>query len=270
MPSPPELREGGSGVGVREVSRELQSQHPAQAHRHAGVAVEVQVELKGVGKERHPSQGGGDAFVANGGHVLPELAHPVGQQELEAQADAEFPQAAIHHVKPHRGIYELRRGVAVVEDGARTHMGKEQEVRPGTDQGALGKDAAAVDVHQVGCCLEGEKAQSQGKGFRLQHGGQGEEGEQCVSKEGKVFKPHKRQKIEEKPYHQPGLGMAAPADDMPEAEVDEHHQTHEPQLPRRLPAAPVVKDQAAKQKPGCFDSGGKKIIEDKKDREKNE
>ena len=55
MPPPPELGHRAGDIRVVEVAHKLKAQHPPQAHRHVGVAGEVEIDLEGEGQ--HPQPG---------------------------------------------------------------------------------------------------------------------------------------------------------------------------------------------------------------------
>ena len=149
VPPAPELRHAQREIRAAEVLRQVEAEHPADADGHERVAPEVKIELERIRKRGHPRQRRREALKADRGHIAPEAAELVGEQDLERHAEHEQLQPV--NRLPQRNIAraELRLQLRVARDRAGDELREHGQVRAKREQRALRCDRAAVDIDEI-------------------------------------------------------------------------------------------------------------------------
>ena len=149
MPPAPELRHAQREVRAAEVFRQMEAKHPADADGHERVAPEVEIELERIRERGHPRQRRREALKADRGHIAPEAAELVGEQDLERHAEHEQLQPVDRLPQRHIACAELRLQLRIARDRAGDELREHGQVRAECEQRALRRDRAAVDVDEI-------------------------------------------------------------------------------------------------------------------------
>jgi hypothetical protein len=155
VPATPEVDGAGALEGAIEVLGQLEAEEARRAAGDVGVAGEVAVELPGVGVNGDDDLGG-----AEGARVVEDAIDEVGGQEVrdeylldETHEDEEEAFAGALVVEG--GLYrELGQELGSADDGPRHELGEECDEGGELEEGAVGRDAPAVDVDGVAEGLE--------------------------------------------------------------------------------------------------------------------
>lgn len=157
MPASPELGRTLGGVGIVEVPRIIEPHHLAQADGHVRIAREVEVDLEGVGsyarEATNEANFGGTARQKGVG----EDACRISEQHLLSQADAEEPQTLGEASECGFAVVDLVFDVGIPNDGARDELWKHCDIHAEVQRVFLRIYFAAIDIDDVGDCLQGEK-----------------------------------------------------------------------------------------------------------------
>ena len=146
-----------------EVGQKLKAQHAPQAHRHVGVAGEVEVDLEGEG---HHAQPGPSHRQIAGGHGLiavPQHAHVVGNQDLLPQTDHKHLHAGAELINGGIPLVDLVAQVFVLDNGTGNELGEQGDKGAEVDDVALGPGIAPVHVDGVAHGLEGVEGDADGQ-----------------------------------------------------------------------------------------------------------
>ena len=156
VPAPPEVRNGGSYVGVPEVLRRLKAKHAAQADGHVAVAREIKVDLNRIG--RSPQPGHADVQrAAQGKGAVHNGGHGARNQHLLAKAHDEPAQAPGRPLAVKGAAEQLGREMVKAGNGAGGDLGEKGDVQQHV-QKAPGRPAAVpVGVHHIGHGFEDKK-----------------------------------------------------------------------------------------------------------------
>ena len=149
VPPAPELRHAQREVRAAEVFRQMEAKHPADADGHERVAPEVEIELERIRERGHPRQRRREALKADRGHIAPEAAELVGEQDLERHAEHEQLQPVDRLPQRHIACAELRLQLRIARDRAGDELREHGQVRAECEQRALRRDRAAVDVDEI-------------------------------------------------------------------------------------------------------------------------
>ena len=149
VPPAPELRHAQREIRAAEVLRQVEAEHPADADGHERVAPEVKIELERIRKRGHPRQRRREALKADRGHIAPEAAELVGEQDLERHAEHEQLQPVNRLPQRHIARAELRLQLRVARDRAGDELREHGQVRAEREQRALRRDRAAVDIDEI-------------------------------------------------------------------------------------------------------------------------
>ena len=109
MPSAPELRNAAGTVGVVKILLQLEAEHPPKADSHIGIAAEIIVNLKGVGKRPHPCGQNGHRRKACNRFI--NSSQIIGQQHLFSQAPDKIADALPEFI--HGGLAFPKLGVNI-------------------------------------------------------------------------------------------------------------------------------------------------------------
>ena len=149
VPPAPELRHAQREVRTAEVLRQVEAEHPADADGHERIAPEVKIELERVRERGHPRQRRREALKTDRGHIAPEAAELVGEQDLERHAEHEQLQPVHRLPQRHIARAELRLQLRIARDRAGDELREHGQVCAERKQRALRRDGAAVDIDEI-------------------------------------------------------------------------------------------------------------------------
>ena len=197
MPPPPEIRNGFGHVGVAEVVREVEPQHPAHPLGHIRVAGKVEINLEGEGEDAEPGRGGRDgARRRHFLHPRPQHADIVGEQHLFGKALGEEERALPDFFQGDGAVFQLRRHIVVADDGPRHQLREHADVGGVVDIAFLHFGVAAVKVDGVGHALEGVEGDADGQRQVRIKETDAEQGVDIFHQEGAVFKQRQQRKVD--------------------------------------------------------------------------
>ena len=155
VPAPPELGDAAGDIGIVEVFKKVEAEHPAKADGHVGIGGKVEINLKRVGDGAEPRKGhrGGDGGKGGVG----DLRDSVGEQHLLGKAEE----------KAHRARGELGDGLVplvdlfgdrgVAHDGTGDELGEKRDIECELERVSLHGGSIAENVDHIAETLEGKK-----------------------------------------------------------------------------------------------------------------
>ena len=171
MPTAPEFGEIGAPIRPVEIRRQADSQQLRAAAGDVGIAGEVEIQLQGVGVDRHENL---CAAIELGSveHAIHEVfGQQVGDARLleQSESDQEQGTSAFRAIQ-RAALRKLPDQLGDTRDGARLQGGKERDGGEVGQQagGALG--IAAVEIERVGEGLEGVEGEAEGEDPVPAHG----------------------------------------------------------------------------------------------------
>lgn len=139
MPAPPEVRDGIGQIGVVEVFRQREAEHPAKAEGHVGVAREVEENLQRIANRAEPHFPRRQRHGGQHEHLRGNLACRFGQQNLFPEAEDETFDAGREIGLPLR---KLRRKAVIAHQRTLRGLGEEREIEQQTAKAPLRRDRA--------------------------------------------------------------------------------------------------------------------------------
>ena len=269
MPPPPELGGGFGDIGIVEVLRQAEAEHPAQADGHVRVAGEVKIQLECVGDGAQPGQAHRQP-VPGGKGAIGDLPKGVRQQDLFRQAETEAGGAL---GRTGGGLPPVRQGRAEVvpaQDGTLQKLGEEGHEQHHPAKAPFRRNGAPVHIGQVGDGLEGEEGDAGGQG----DGGNGHihsQSLQVVQQEAGVLEVAQHPDIQDQRRRENDFPVLSPRGRQQGGAPVQHAggQQH-----RQQPeAAPGVKHQTEHQQdeiPSAPEPGGYQKIAEQAERQKGE
>ena len=158
VPSSPELAGGAGHIREIEVLGKLEAQHFSHANCHHGIAGEVEVDLKAIGKRSQPRIRGGDTIIPDNGQIIPQTAHGVRQQRLGTQSEHKGFHALLQQTDIDPTVFQLRLNFTVHADRTGDQLREHAEVHAQIQNTPCGTRLSGVDIDQVGRDLKGEEA----------------------------------------------------------------------------------------------------------------
>ena len=155
VPAPPELGDAAGDIGIVEVFKKVEAEHPAKADGHVGIGGKVEVDLKRVGDGAEPRKGhrGGDGGKGGVG----DLRDSVGEQHFLGKAEE----------KAHRARGEFGNGLVplvdlvcdrgVAHDGTGDELGEKRDIECELERVSLHGGVIAENVDHIAETLEGKK-----------------------------------------------------------------------------------------------------------------
>ena len=162
MPAMPELRHRTRLVGRIEVLREHESEHQPEADCHVGVAAEIEVDLKRVGRDAVP--GFERTERAGVERKIGDLAARVRQEHLFRQAEGEERDAPGELRCRMRPPLELVRDLGEPDDRAGDQLREHRHEACEIDEAPDRRGIASIHVDRVTHRLERVEADPQRKG----------------------------------------------------------------------------------------------------------
>ena len=155
VPAPPELGDAAGDIGIVEVFKKVEAEHPAKADGHVGIGGKVEINLKRVGDGAEPRKGhrGGDGGKGGVG----DLRDSVGEQHFLGKAEE----------KAHRARGEFGNGLVplvdlvcdrgVAHDGTGDELGEKRDIECELERVSLHGGVIAENVDHIAETLEGKK-----------------------------------------------------------------------------------------------------------------
>ena len=250
VPSSPELAGGAGHIREVEVLGKLEAQHFSHANCHHGIAGEVEVDLKAIGKRSQPRIRGGDTIIPDNGQIIPQTAHGVRQQRLGTQSEHKGFHALLQQTDIDPTFFQLRLNFTVHADRTGDQLREHAEVHAQIQNTPCGTRLSGVNIDQVGRDLKGEEADA--KRHHKRYLGNcrmknREQGIQVADQEVGVFEYHQQSKVVNQSCDQIVLGRLrvsgmCSADHAGKPVVDQQGQQQQQGIPA---AANGVKDKAA-------------------------
>ena len=161
MPPPPEFRDAFGQIGVVEIFREMEAEHPPQADGHVGIPGKIEIDVQGKGNGVKPGEhhGRSRAFPIE----LYKHRQIVCQNDLFRKAHEKPPQTLPHSFPAVRPAVQLPRHVPIADDRPGNELGKQGDVGTEGNGVFLGRNCAPVHVHGVADTLEGIEADAHGQ-----------------------------------------------------------------------------------------------------------
>ena len=164
VPALPEFAQAVTDIGVAEIARQRNPEHPRQADGHLAVAGEIEIDLQG---EHRGGEPGGIAIEPPrvGKQLISQGRQVVGEQNFLDQPCQED-QAAQLHVpgSQRRQIFQLFHQFRGTQDGTGDHVREKCDVQaPGTKRDGMGP-LAAIHVYHHRQHVEGVEADAQRQG----------------------------------------------------------------------------------------------------------
>ena len=243
VPTPPIVGERAGGQGVVEVFGEAEAQHTPQADGHVRIAGKVEIDLDGKAGDTKPRRPRGEAVGGHIPHALPKRPCRVGEQYLFGKARDKGADAAREVGECALPLGELLVHVAVPHDGARDELWEQCHIGAKGHGTLLCRDVAAVNVDNVGQCLESIERNADGKLDReLRQSREPRDGTQIVQDEAAVFEKGEQAEVDNDGGDQPRTGMGAiPLDEQTCGVVNGDGEDHQKEIDG---LAPAVKNEA--------------------------
>ena len=237
-----------------EVIRQAEAQQLPQAHRHPGIAPEVEVELQRVADDAQPGQGHGDGPDAPDPDLAQDARQVIRHHDLAGHAQDEVFQTLGKPSQAPPGIVQLVQQLLRLRPGTGDQLGEHQYpggVLPGAHKASLpGED-------QQGDHLKGIEAETQGQTRRP---GQEEPGQLHIGqRRGSKGQPQGEDPLF--PQRFPPKQQAA-------QKAEQGHPQQQKQLPEPSPHPDGVENQAPRAEQGEAPPEGQLPVEKEKDREK--
>ena len=167
MPPPPEFRDAFRAVGIVEILRETEAEHPSQADGHVGIPgkIEVNVQHKGKGVQpgKHHRRGG--ALPVK----ISQQCQIVRQNHLFGKADHKPPQTQADVLQAVLSRFQLPGYVPVADNRPGNQLREQSHIGSKGNEIPLRLHLPPVHVHGVAQALEGIKADAHGQS-QLQKG----------------------------------------------------------------------------------------------------
>jgi hypothetical protein len=162
MPSSPEFGDASGNKGIIEVFEKIKAEDLAKPYGHIAVSREVEVDLQGVGDTVQPVEEHG--FVVGGKKRGAETREHIRNENLFSETDDEAADTVGDFFKTVCSCFKLRGNIRITDNGTRNQLREEGHVQKELEKAFLHLGISAVNVNYVGHGLEGEKADTDGKG----------------------------------------------------------------------------------------------------------
>src|SRR5690348_10379147 len=153
----PEFLDRRSYVWVIEVFEELETQHPAKADGHVGVAGEVEVDLQRITNDADPSIAGVQVLGIHPECRICYRTKRIGDQHFLAQTETETLDAGCKPLQRVTTPENLFGDIMETDDWTRNQLRKHGDVNTHVERTAQGVRLAAIDVDEVRHRVKSEK-----------------------------------------------------------------------------------------------------------------
>ena len=169
VPPAPEFGDGSGKVGIVEILDEMESEQPAQADGHIGIAGEIEVDVQHEGHGVHPVKE--DALFAGGPENFRQLSQLVCNQNLLGKANEKPPGTVCRILKGCLPALQFPGHIYIPDDGTGNQLGKQRHISTEGNGIFLGRDIPPVHIHRIAHALEGIEADADGQGQAQQRNG---------------------------------------------------------------------------------------------------
>ena len=274
MPASPEIRDGAGQVGIPEILRNLEPEHPPQPDRHVRVSGKIEIDLKRVAGHPQPRDGYGEVFHWQGEDGVGRNGQRVRDDHLLAETDDETTNSQ-HRLSSGEGaLCQLPGNLRVADDGAGHQLREQRDVEGQIGESALHLAGATGYVKQVGNGLEGEERDAD-RQFRIWGDDRAQPkvcqpGVEFRQQPTGVFEPSQQAEI--RAHTEPKQGVLHPSSAVPvqteaESVVDADGCEEEERIGRLVPR---IKKDARERQGRIADANRKKWVEQQQQRQEQE
>ena len=170
VPAAPEVGDRAGDIGIIEVFRIVEAEHPAHADRHVGIGREVEIDLQHIGRRAEPALHHRKAL--DGGKVLGkergvgrrggrkqqlicQRTAGIGQQRFLRKAHREAADAGQEILARLAADVQLVRQRLIADDRAGDTLVEQRGIKQHVPVAPLGVGVAAIHVDDIGHQLEG-------------------------------------------------------------------------------------------------------------------
>lgn len=156
MPSPPEISDAGSGIGIIKVLTEMEAGHKSHTDGHIRISTEIKIYLEHKEEHSQPEWKSWTLFYAvQRNKKVKNLGTGIGKESLLSQTYGKPCYSPGELVSINGTIFYLLRNVLITNDGAGDTLMEETRIQKNRKEVTLCGYLASVYVNGVGNELEG-------------------------------------------------------------------------------------------------------------------
>lgn len=155
MPAPPEHGDAAGDIGIVEVFKKVEAEHPAKADGHVGIGGKIKVDLEGIGYSAEPREKNGRSGGGKGG--VGDLRDGIGQQHFFGKAEEKTHRTGGKLGNRFVPLVDLVRDGGIAHDGAGDELGEEGDIERELEGIFLHGGVITEGVDDVAEALKGEK-----------------------------------------------------------------------------------------------------------------
>ncbi len=249
-------------------SYEVEAEHQAQADGHIRIAGEIIVDLQ---HEQHRTEPASQH--SHLGEVAVHILHQqrtgnICHRNLLEQTDAKPGNAMADVVGIGGAVTDLPGHIGIADDGTGYQLEVHGHIHDKPQEGRLGLDIAAIDIHDIGDHLEGVEADADGQRELRDRQGKRQNRIDILDEEAAVLEDSKQRKADGHSENQCGLSPAGSGEPFHQQTAEPHHESrseqqqnpdrltpgieqerhrHQYKIPYRIAAGGIVEDQVDRQ-----------------------